>query len=128
MTTIKGKKKGCVLQVCFYLRSRASLVCFVFVLNSFTSGTLDFDEFLYLYNKIKTSESGFLVEAKRKVDLAAVSGDNGFGIDMNKLNKKAEERRKTKAINREKNKLKASQKAELLKLGFSKKEIDKLKR
>jgi hypothetical protein len=110
------------------LRSRASLVCFVFVLNFFTSGTLDFDEFLYLYNKIKTSESGFLVEAKRKVDLAAVSGDNGFGIDMNKLNKKAEERRKTKAINREKNKLKASQKAELLKLGFSKKEIEKLKR
>ena len=92
------------------------------------SGTLDFDEFLYLYNTIKTtSKNGFLVEAKRKVDLAAVSGDNGFGIDMNKLNKKAQERSKRKAKNRENNKLKAAQKAELLKLGFSKKNIETLK-
>jgi Ca2+-binding EF-hand superfamily protein len=92
------------------------------------SGTLSFDEFLLLYKKIQNTKNNdsFLQKAKKKMHQASTSGDNGFGVDMNKLKKEATERKLRKEKQRILNKKRVEQNLQLLK-HFSKRELNQLK-
>ena len=90
------------------------------------SGTIDFEEFLNLFNKIKEAQSGFLAEARKRVERAATSGDGGLGMDMNALQQKALERKTKKLEIRAKLNEKATERAALFKV-FSKKELEHLR-
>ena len=90
------------------------------------SGTLDFDEFLSLYNTIQIANSGFMAQARSKIEKAALNGDNGFGIDMSALEDKANLRKVKRKEQKEANDKKAAAQVALFAV-FSKKELERLK-
>jgi Ca2+-binding EF-hand superfamily protein len=89
------------------------------------SGECDFDEFLLLYNKIQSSQTGFLAEARKRLERAKTSGDGGMGVDLTAMQEKADERKRQRTEQIEQNNKKAAEKVALMKT-FSKRELEHL--
>lgn len=92
------------------------------------SETLDFHEFLLLFNKILTSKAGFLHSTRRRVEEASKRDAKGhsLALDLAAFERLANERKTKRAQRREELNKKSEVHAELLKV-FSKREIDQLR-
>ena len=92
------------------------------------TGTVDFDEFLVLFQKIMAARKGFLAVARQRADAASKKSVGGtiLAVDLTAMETLAKERKAERAARREELNKKAEVQAALLKV-FSKRELEELR-
>ncbi len=92
------------------------------------SGTVDFDEFLVLFQKIMDARKGFLFQARQRAEAASKKSVGGtiLAVDLSAMESLANERKAERVARREERNRKAEAQAELLKI-FSKRELEELR-